>query len=79
MQKKTRKSTISKVLFSNNLEAASTLPHAKTISVYDGYKNKHIPNTAANRNQLTKIFGTPKRYDYRGKNRMTWIDQNIYK
>lgn len=69
---------ISKILLGNRIEAASVLPGAKYINVFDGYKNSHIPNTKANRLQLNKKFGKPDTYNYRGKGRKTWVDKSIY-
>ena len=65
-------------MLGNRIEAASVLPGAKYISVFDGYKNSHIPNTAANRLQLNKKFGKPDTNNYRGKGRKTWVDHSIY-
>lgn len=72
------KGTISRILFSNEIEAASVLPSSKYISVFDGYRNSYIPNTLENRKKLTEKFGKPKVSDYRGKSRKTWLDSRIY-
>lgn len=72
------KSSVSKLLFSKDIEAASVLPSSKTISVFDGYKHHYIPNTTENRKKLTERFGKPRVYDYRGKNRRTWLDSRLY-
>ena len=82
MKIKTRKRNaggyVSKVLLGNKIEAASVLPGAKYINVFDGYKESHIPNTEANRLQLNKKFGKPSTSNYRGKGRKTWVDHSIY-
>ena len=70
--------TVSRVLLSNRIEAASVLPNSKTISVFNGYSYSHIPNTSANRKKLTEKLGRPKVNNYRGKGRKTWRDKNIY-
>ena len=78
MRNKTTTNRVSKILLGNRVEAASVLPGAKYISVFDGYKNSHIPNTEANRSQLNKKFGKPDTSNYRGKGRKTWVDHSIY-
>lgn len=76
--KKTIRDSVSRILLSNRVEAASTLPNSKHISVFDGYKTTYIPKTEANIRQLNKKFGKPRKNDYRGKNRITWLDHNIF-
>lgn len=68
----------SKILMGNKIEAASMLPNSKYIGVFDGYKNTYIPKTSANIKKLNEKFGKPDTYNYRGKNRKTWLDRDIY-
>lgn len=77
-RKKGTSDKVSKILLRNDIEAASTLPNSKYINVFDGIKYSHIPKTAANMKALDKKFGKPRVYDYRGKNRKTWLDHNLY-
>ena len=72
-----KKGTVSKIL-NSYVEAASVLPNAKYISVHNGEKQIYSPNTAENRKKLTEKLGKPRVYDYRGKNRRTWLDSRIY-
>ncbi len=69
---------VSKILYSNKIEAASVAPKAKSISVFDGWKNTYIPNTPENRKKLTEKFGKPRVSKYRGKERKVWLDSSIY-
>lgn len=75
---KTKTTSVSRILLTNKIEAASALPKSKTISVFDGYKSSYIPNTVANRKKLTEKFGRPKVENYRGSNRKVWLDKSIY-
>lgn len=78
IESKVKSEKVSRILLGNRIEAATVLPNSKHIAVFDGGKYTYIPKTEANIRQLNKKFGKPGKSNYRGKNRLVWVDHDIY-
>lgn len=72
------KGKVSRILYTNKVQAASVAPEAKSISIFDGWKNSYIPNTSENRRKLTEKLGKPRVQKYRGKERKVWLDSSVF-
>ena len=69
---------VSKTLTSRRFEAASTFAGSKTINVSDGGKTYSVAKTPANLRYIRNRLGKGQMQKYRGKNRIIWLDPNIY-